>query len=465
MLYFGSPLQAGSLVFLYLTGPEEVDRMRILLIATNRHHRWTSKEEVRPLPIGLAYVAAYVDPKRHLLKVLDLMFTEDYLAETEAIVGNFQPQLVGISFRNLDNGSYINPQSALPATKEVVQRVRSCSKSVIACGGPAFSILPQECFRYLGPDIGLSGDSAESFAELADLLEKRKSYKQIPGVVYQENGEIKAAPQRASSGLSRPPLLDDFDLARYRQAGFGIGVITKLGWYSSTVASPTPEGEWRIIRPVDEVIGEVRRLQEKHGLDQFFFIDQAFNRPAEYAKDLCRAIIKEGMSIKWNTNLRPQDCDQELVSLMIKSGCQLALIAGASIPSHSPLSDGGEERVQLATGLIELRGLCDLCQREGLSYTITQGFGEPGETRDTIRTKLAFLTTCAGPSRAAQVTLRVGNRLLPGTNLTQRALQEGIIKGTMDLLMPVFYITPAVREDLLETLKAAVKEHSSWNIM
>ena len=31
--------------------------MRILLIATNRHNRWMSREEVRPLPIGLAYVA------------------------------------------------------------------------------------------------------------------------------------------------------------------------------------------------------------------------------------------------------------------------------------------------------------------------------------------------------------------------------------------------------------------------
>jgi B12 binding domain len=439
--------------------------MRILLIATNRHHRWMSKDEVRPLPIGLAYVAAYIDPKRHPLKVLDLMFTEDYLAETEALVEKFQPQLVGISLRNLDNGSYTNPQSALPIAKELVQRVRSCSKAVIACGGPAFSILPEECFCYLGPDIGLAGDAVETFAELADLLEKGKSYKQLSGVVYRENGEIKTAPQRASSGLSRPPRLDDLDLARYRQAGFGIGVITKLGWYSSTVASPTPADEWRIVRPVDEVIGEVRRLQEKYDLHQFFFIDQAFNRPPKYAKDLCRAIINEGMSIKWNTNLRPQGCDQELVSLMVQSGCQMALISGASMAPHSSLSDGGEEKVQFVTGLVELRTLCDLCHSEGLPYTITQGFGEPGETKDTIRTKLAFLTTCVGSGRDVQVTLRVGSRLLPGTELTRRALQEGVIESNGDLLMPVFYIAPAVRENLLEILEAAVKEHPSWNIM
>ena len=53
--------------------------MRILLIATNRHRRLMSRMNARPVPIGLAYIAAHLDPERHDLKVLDLMFSEDYL--------------------------------------------------------------------------------------------------------------------------------------------------------------------------------------------------------------------------------------------------------------------------------------------------------------------------------------------------------------------------------------------------
>ena len=439
--------------------------MRILLIATNRHNRWMSKEEVRPLPIGLAYVAAYIDPDRHPLRVLDLMFSEDYLAETKRIVQEFQPELVGISIRNLDNGSYVNPQSALPVTREVIQCVRSCSQATIACGGPAFSTLPEECFRYLEPDVGLAGDAAETFAELADLLEKSQSYRQLSGVVYQEDGDIKTAPQRASSGLSRPPRLDDLDLDRYRQAGFGVGVITKLGWYSSTVPSPNPEDEWRIVRPVAEVIEEIRRLQEKYSLNEFFFIDQEFNRPVEYAKELCQCIVDEGISIKWNTNLRSAGIDGELMALMVRSGCQMALIGGANLSTYSVLSDGGEEKVQLAADLAGLQRLCDLCQSEGLNYSITQGFGEPGETMDTVRTKLAFLSTSAGPERSARVTLRMGNRLLPGTELTRRAQQEGFIKDDNNLLMPIFYVAPTVREELLAILDAAVQQQPSWSIL
>ena len=439
--------------------------MRILLIATNRHNRWMSRDEVRPLPIGLAYVAAYIDPERHPLRVLDLMFANDYLAETEAVVREFQPQLIGISIRNLDNGSYVNPQSALPITREVIERIRSCSDATIACGGPAFSTLPQDCFNYLEPDVGLAGDAADAFAQLADLLEEDRPHHDLPGIVYRQEGEIRTAPHRASSGLDRPPRLGDLDLERYRQAGFGVGVITKLGWYSSTVASPASDDQWRIIRPVEEVVDEVQRLQREYSLEEFFFIDQAFNQPIQYAKDLCHSLLDAGTNIWWNTNLRPEDCDEELVSLMVESGCQMVLIGGASIPTLIAREDDASDSLRLSTDLASLQHLCDLCQSQNLTYSITQGFGEPGETQSSIRTKLAFLSAAAGPGRAANVTLRIGNRLLPGSELTRQATQEGIISGDSDLLMPVYYVTPAVRTDLLGTLEAAVQDHPTWNIM
>ena len=45
-----------------------------------------SRMDARPLPIGLAYVAGHLDQDRHTLNVLDLMFSEDYLADVEDAV-------------------------------------------------------------------------------------------------------------------------------------------------------------------------------------------------------------------------------------------------------------------------------------------------------------------------------------------------------------------------------------------
>ena len=121
--------------------------MRILLIATNRHHRLMSRMDARPLPIGLAYIAGHLDRDRHSLKVLDLMFSDDYLTDVDSAIQEFQPQVVGISIRNLSNHSYMDPQWALPISKEVIERIRAQSQATIVVGGPAVSLFPEQIFN------------------------------------------------------------------------------------------------------------------------------------------------------------------------------------------------------------------------------------------------------------------------------------------------------------------------------
>ncbi len=108
--------------------------MRILLIATNRHDRLQSRLNAQPMPIGLAYIAGHLDHERHQIRVLDLMFSDDHLAEVESVVKEFQPQMVGLSVRNLSNHSYMNTIWALPISKEVIDRIRLISDAIIVCG-------------------------------------------------------------------------------------------------------------------------------------------------------------------------------------------------------------------------------------------------------------------------------------------------------------------------------------------
>ena len=112
---------------------------------------------VRPVPIGLAYLAASVDESRHELRVLDLMFSEDGPGDVEDAVREFGPELVGLSIRNLDNQSSSNSVWNLPGVREIVGRIRGVSEATVLCGGPAFSILPGECLEYVGADLGIAG--------------------------------------------------------------------------------------------------------------------------------------------------------------------------------------------------------------------------------------------------------------------------------------------------------------------
>lgn len=91
--------------------------MKILLIASNQAERYMDRMVVRPLPIGVAYLAAQIDEGRHELQVLDLMFSDDAVSEVGGAVEQFRPDLVGLSIRNFDNQSYLNPVSHLPGLR------------------------------------------------------------------------------------------------------------------------------------------------------------------------------------------------------------------------------------------------------------------------------------------------------------------------------------------------------------
>ena len=430
--------------------------MRILLIATNRHGRLLSRMDAHPLPIGLAYVAGHLDPERHDVKVVDLMFAEDYLGEVEASVRDFQPDLVGVSLRNLDNSSYLDPQWALPTTRDVIARVHELSGATVVCGGPAFSILPRECFSSVEPDLGIAGDGGETFAELAGRLESGQPYHDLPGLVYRSGGEIVFNGGSASSSFAKPPRLEDLEMDKYRQAGFGIGVLTKLGGFNypkAGSAEALEQSAWRVIRPIDEVVAEAADLERRFGLRKVFFIDNGFNIPLDHAKSFCRALMKSDLKLHWNTCLAPHNCDLELVELMKESGCALVLMTGL----------GGEpdEGVPLGESLAHLEEVCRTCESGGLHYSVTQAFGVPGETPESVEQKLAFLEGI----NPALANLRVGIRMLPGSDLAARARHEGLVSDDAELIEPRFYIADTVKDWIVDHLEARAAEQPRWNVL
>ena len=432
--------------------------MRILLIATNRHHQLMSRMRASPVPIGLAYVAGYLDTNRHEVKVLDLMFSEEYLEDTKATVREFQPDLIGLSLRNLDNNSSIDPQWELPVTKDVIQCIRTITKAPIVCGGPAFSLLPRECFLYLEPDLGIAGDGGEAFAQLADSLEVGEPYHNLPGLVYREAEGTVAVKGQAYSTFSATPRHDGLDMARYERAGFGIGIVTKLDdnfSYSMGDGKGSNGQRWRVIRPIEEVVREAREMKERFGLRKVFFIDSGFNVPPAHAKALCQSLIEADLKLRWNTNLAPvpQACDDEVMGLMRQAGCALVVMTGI----------GGQElgEGELSHRLDPIKEVCHLCEAAGLHYIISQYFGESGETPETVELKLGFLREI----RPALANLRVGVRVRPGTAESELALRDGLITDESELIRPVFYVAESVRDWIVDRLKAEAGQYPRWNVI
>ena len=426
--------------------------MKVLLIATNQANRYMGRMVVRPLPVGLAYLAAYVDEGRHELSLLDLMFSRDGPADVDAAVRSFQPDVVGLSVRNLDNQSYIDATWHLPAVRDIVRRIRSVGNATVVCGGPAFSILPALCLEYTEADMGIVGDGGEAFETLLDHLEAGQDPDGVPGLVYRDSGRIVVRDGTFAQGFPRPPRLDLLDMRRYDKSGFGVGVVTKLAPAYYTTEGSAGE-DWRI-RPVNEVVEEMRRLGDDFGITKLFFIDSGFNIPLSAGKELCGSLMEADLGVRWNSYLRPGECDTELVRLMRDSGCSLALFAGSD-------DQGKNLAMDLSARLQRVGYIGGLCREVALPFALSLTFGEPGESEVTVREKLDLLEE-VGPSFA---TLRVGTRVLPNTGIAEAAREEMLIESEADLLRPIFYIAPEVRDWIVGHLREAVTSHPRWNIL
>jgi len=151
--------------------------MRILLISAN-----TEQINMPVLPLGLACVAASVQGAGHEVQLLNLMMqTDTQQALREAIAG-FNPEIIGISVRNIDDQMMENPKFLLADVKDVVRSCRECSGSTIVLGGAGYSIFPQVSLDFLEADIGIQGEGESAFLKLLERLAENKDLSGIPGL-------------------------------------------------------------------------------------------------------------------------------------------------------------------------------------------------------------------------------------------------------------------------------------------
>ena len=207
--------------------------MRILFVSTNR-----LRTVMPPVPLGLASIIAQIDESRHELQVLDLMFEEQPEAALKACISGFDPDLIAISIRNIDNQSAVRTEFFLPQEKEFVERCREQSDATLVVGGPGFTVNPLAIFEYLDPDFGIVGEGEIAFRELVDRIDAGKTWREVAGLVWRgREGVVVNPPQNVQDLDSlRPPRRDLFDGQRYEAEGGAANIVIKLGCSFATAS-------------------------------------------------------------------------------------------------------------------------------------------------------------------------------------------------------------------------------------
>ncbi|MDR3569142.1 MAG: radical SAM protein [Syntrophobacteraceae bacterium] len=428
--------------------------MRTLLISAN-----TEQLQMPVLPLGLACVAEAAARAGHEARVVNLMTTDDLEGrDLEGAIRDFDPEVIGISVRNIDDQSRKAPKFLLKAVKNVVDGCRALTSAPIVLGGAGYSIYPRSALAFLGADMGIRGEGEGAFVKLLDKMSGKSGKEElsdIPGLYL---------PGFAGGGVKTGDLkrLDDFALpvpgalfpTQSGEEKVWLPFQTRRGCpmrcsYCSTAAI---EGSILRKRSPEIAVDSICRFKEA-GFSNFFFVDNTFNFPPSYARSLCDLMAKRAPGIQWRCILYPWMVGEELVESMARAGC-VEVSLGFESGSQKILS-AMNKRFRPE----EVRGVSGLLKKYGISRMGFLLLGGPGETRQTVEESLEF----ADSLELEGVKVTTGIRLYPHTALAAAAVAEGVVLPEDDLLYPTFYMARPLEGWIEQTVSGWLERKPNWH--
>jgi radical SAM superfamily enzyme YgiQ (UPF0313 family) len=346
-----------------------------------------------------------------------------------------------------------NPRFLLDQVKKVVTDCRNFSDVPIILGGAGYSIFPESALNYLEADMGIQGEGEMSFPLLLDRIERGVDLSGIPGLYVRGLGL--QGKRSFVKNLDRLPLPDAqiSSLSAFDKQEYWIPVQTRRGCPMDCSYCSTATIEGRSIRKRrPEFVTEEIASHVNAGFQWFYFVDNTFNIPLSYAKEICRKIIESELVISWRCILYPGNIDKELIQLMARAGCKEVSLGFES----------GCERILRKMNkrytLDTVRQTSEMLKAFGIKRLGFLLLGGPGETRKSVEQSLVF----ADSLNLDALKITIGIRIYPYTALSRTAVDEGLILPEDNLLLPKFYIIEDLKDWLRETVRRWMADRHHW---
>ena len=427
-------------------------------------------------PVGLDYVAEAVRRAGFEVDLLDLCLAEDHHAALAEYFAGHRPELVGVSFRNVDDCFWPSGASFVADLKEIVDTVRALTDAPLVLGGVGFSIFARQIVEHTGADFGIRGDGEQACVTLLGQLRGQGRRDQVQGLIYREGETLRSNPPAWPRQLSIPTARDTVDNATYFRRGGQIGVETKRGCHRQCIycADPLAKGTAARLRSPAEVADEVQALLAR-GVDVLHLCDSEFNVPPDHARLVCDELSRRQLPrrVRWYTYMAVTPFDGDLARRMAAAGCVgINFTSDAAHPAMLATYRQPHRQEDLAQAV-------KLCRQNGMAVMLDLLLGGPGETPQTVAETIRFVKgidpDCAGAA--------LGVRVYPGTAMAEMVAAEGPLEtnpnirrrplrpcrptptnasrrcpvgarwcpsgareGPIDLLWPTFYVSSALGE-------------------
>jgi radical SAM superfamily enzyme YgiQ (UPF0313 family) len=329
-------------------------------------------------PMDLAYHAAVLRERGISCDIRDYSTTKTAPEKALEEIREDQPRILFFS-------------STQPTERDdlcFAAQVKALSREIlVVLRGESATFRDEEILtRFSQVDYILRGESEETFADLAEWIMSGNdsTIAEIPGISYREGSAVVRTPDRpfVKDLNALPwPARDLLDQSLYRSPETGNPLTTLYaarGCPYPCIFCPAPIASGRRVRmrEVSDLVAEICHCVKEYGIREFLFHGDTFTYSREWVLDLCLAIEREGLVVRWGCNSRVDTIDLEMLEAMKRAGCW---VVGFGVESGHPET---LDRIRKAASREDIVKAFNLCRKADVRSHAFFVFGFPWEGRE-----------------------------------------------------------------------------------
>jgi len=266
-------------------------------------------------PLGLLYIAAYLEQNKISVKVLDVRVQKISLNNILKKIKIEKPKVVGLS------ATTFSTRTAVIIAKAIKEKFKSKSPK-ISLGGAHITADPNFIQRFPIFDFGVVGEGEILFTKLVKQIIKGKKVK---GLYYAKPiANLDKLPFPARHLINR---LDYYGAANENLTNdekintIYASIIGSRGcpFHCNFCSKPVHKTFFRSRSP-ENIFKELESIYDDYG-GKYVFMDDTTTLNKVNMTKLCQMMISSGKKFRWTAMTRVSCVDKQLLQLMAKSGC------------------------------------------------------------------------------------------------------------------------------------------------
>jgi anaerobic magnesium-protoporphyrin IX monomethyl ester cyclase len=342
---------------------------------------------MRPYPpLGILYLAAYLEERGTLAEVFDTTFSTWTALESHLL--RTRPDVVGI---------YTNLMTKLNVLRviQLIRRLPGLSATRVVLGGPEVTHHADKFLEH-GADVIVVGEGEETMHALISAWSAGSpegavdsGLAGVAGIVFRDRDGhvVRNTPRTLLRSLDDLPMpkREALDLSPYLDAwrshhgSNAISISTMRGCpYSCRWCSRAVYGASYRRRSPKKVADEMEAIVARYRPDSLWFVDDVFTINHRWLEELTVEVERRGLHIPYECITRADRLDERSIALLNRSGCFRVWI-GAESGSQKVL-DAMDRRVTVE----RVRDMIHLSKKHGIETGTFIMLGYPGETEADI---------------------------------------------------------------------------------